>query len=163
MIVGLSTAPRGQVMNETLGQLAAGPRVLARTESSRTQSGDETGWTTARSLGEVGTTSVRSKPVFACDDCTFLDEIHRAVLEKKRAPPAAAIQGMLAVSRTRGRHAKKPNIVSIRFLRQIARLGKHARAAKLSQRALSKIGGHAATVRWSQVKAPIAEPVEQNA
>jgi hypothetical protein len=37
-IVGWSTAPRGQVINESLGQvpkkLAAGPRVLARTESS---------------------------------------------------------------------------------------------------------------------------------
>ena len=84
MIVGWSTAPRGQVMNETLGQLADGPRVLARTESSRTQSGDETGWTTARSLGEVGTTSVHSKPAFACNDCTFLDEIHRAPSGKSK-------------------------------------------------------------------------------
>ena len=33
--------------------------------------GDETGWTTARSLGEVGATSVHSKPVFVCSDCTF--------------------------------------------------------------------------------------------
>ena len=45
--------------------------------------GDETGWTTARSLGEVGTTSVHSKPVCLCSDCTFLDEIHRAALKKK--------------------------------------------------------------------------------
>ena len=92
MIVGWSTAPRGQVMNETLGQLAAGPRVLARTESSRTQSGDETGWTTARSLGEVGTTSVHSKPVFACNDCTFLDQIYRAALEKKDGIAARALR-----------------------------------------------------------------------
>jgi len=28
-------------------------------------------------------TSVHSKQVFACNDCTFLDEIHRAALEKK--------------------------------------------------------------------------------
>ena len=45
--------------------------------------GYETGWTIARSLGEVGTTSVHSNPVFACNDCTFLDELHRATLEKK--------------------------------------------------------------------------------
>ena len=47
MIVGWSTALRGQVINESLGQLpkklAAGPRVLARTESSRTQSGTKQG------------------------------------------------------------------------------------------------------------------------
>ena len=42
--------------------------------------GHETGWTTARSLGEVGTTSVHSKPICLCSDCTFLDEIHRAAL-----------------------------------------------------------------------------------
>ena len=39
VIVGWSTALRGQVINESLGQrpkkLAAGPRLLARTESSR--------------------------------------------------------------------------------------------------------------------------------
>ena len=47
MIVGWSAALRGQVINESLGQLpkklAAGPRVLARTESSRTQSGTKQG------------------------------------------------------------------------------------------------------------------------
>ena len=47
VIVGWSTAPRGQVIQESLGQvpkkLAAGPRVLARTESSRTQSGTRPG------------------------------------------------------------------------------------------------------------------------
>jgi hypothetical protein len=49
------------------------------------QSPDETGWTTPRSLSEVGATSVHSKPVFVCSDCTFLDEIHRAALDKKRS------------------------------------------------------------------------------
>ena len=47
VIVGWSTAPRDQVIQESLGQvpkkLAAGPRVLARTESSRTQSGTRPG------------------------------------------------------------------------------------------------------------------------
>ena len=47
VIVSWSTAPRGQVIEESLGQLpkklAAGPRVLARTESLRTQSGTKQG------------------------------------------------------------------------------------------------------------------------
>ena len=47
MIVGRSTAPRGQVIEENLGHLpkgmAAGPRVLARTELLRTQSGTKQG------------------------------------------------------------------------------------------------------------------------
>ena len=47
VIVGWSTAPRGQVIEESLWQLpkklAAGPRVLARTESLRTQSGTKQG------------------------------------------------------------------------------------------------------------------------
>ena len=51
--------------------------------------GHETGWTAARSLGEVGTTSVHSKPICLCSDCTFLDEIHRAALWKKRIRRAA--------------------------------------------------------------------------
>ena len=34
-------------------------------------------------MGEVGTTWVHSNPVFACNHCTFLDEVHRAILEKK--------------------------------------------------------------------------------
>jgi len=87
VIVGWSTAPRGQV---TMGdralpkKLAAGPRVRAGKERIITHPiGVETGWTTARSPGEVGTTSVHSKPVFACNDCAFLDEINRGALEKK--------------------------------------------------------------------------------
>jgi hypothetical protein len=47
VIVGWSTAPRGQVIEVSLGQLpkklAAGPRVLARTESLRPQSGTKQG------------------------------------------------------------------------------------------------------------------------
>jgi hypothetical protein len=59
------------------------------------------------------------------------------------------------VSRRNGRHAKKPNVVSLRFLRRIGRLGGQARAAKLTQRQLSQIGRHAATARWSAVKAVV--------
>ena len=47
VIVGWSTALRGQVINESLGQLpkklAAGTRLLARTESSRSESGTKQG------------------------------------------------------------------------------------------------------------------------
>jgi hypothetical protein len=58
VIVGWSTALRGQVINESLGQLpkklAAGPRLLARTESSRSELGTKQGgpphdhWTKCR-------------------------------------------------------------------------------------------------------------------
>ena len=76
-IVGGSIAPCGQVIEESLGQLpkklTAGPRA-AKDRIITLPIGDETGWTTARSLGEVGTTSVHSKPVCLCSDCTFLDE-----------------------------------------------------------------------------------------
>src|ERR1700730_128912 len=43
VIVGWSTALRGQVINESLGQLPKKRRVLARTESSGTQSGTKQG------------------------------------------------------------------------------------------------------------------------
>jgi hypothetical protein len=82
-IVGWSTAPRGQVINESLGQV---PKKLVRRPARAGKDriitdpiGYETGWTIARSLGEVGTTSVHSNPVFACNDCTFLDELHARV------------------------------------------------------------------------------------
>ena len=62
MIVGWSTALRGQVINESLGQLpkklAAGPRLLARTESSRSESGTnrvDHRTITGRSWGNFGT------------------------------------------------------------------------------------------------------------
>ena len=86
-IVGWSTAPRGQVINENLGQvpkkLVSRPARAGKDRIITDPIGYETGWTIARSLGEVGTTSVHSNPVFACNDCTFLDELHRATLEKK--------------------------------------------------------------------------------
>ena len=69
VIVDWSTAPRGQVNKESLGQLpkklAAGPRVLPRTESSRSQLGTKQGgpphdhWT---KLGQLRHT--RSQYVF---------------------------------------------------------------------------------------------------
>ena len=66
VIVGWSTALRGQVINESLGQLpkklAAGPRVLARTESSAPNRGRNSGRTiTGRSWDDFGTleTSIR--------------------------------------------------------------------------------------------------------
>jgi hypothetical protein len=52
--VGWSTALRGEVINESLGQLpkelAAGSRVLARTESSRTQLRARAALTTFKTL-----------------------------------------------------------------------------------------------------------------
>ena len=68
VIVGWPTAPRGLVdctswsghrgeVRATPEETAAARRVLARTEASRTNPGG-TGWTTPRSLGEVGTNSV---------------------------------------------------------------------------------------------------------
>ena len=86
-IVGWSTAPRGQVIEVSFGQLpkklAAGPRVLARTELLRPQSGTKQGGPPHDYWAKFRTTSVHSKPICLCSDCTFLDEIHRAGLEKK--------------------------------------------------------------------------------
>ena len=89
MIVGWSTALRGEVINEksraTPEETGSRPARAGKDRIITHPIGDETGWTTARSLSEVGATSVHSKPVFACSDCTFLDEIHRAALDKKRS------------------------------------------------------------------------------
>src|SRR5271166_1451212 len=86
-IVGWSTAPRGHVINESLGQVPeeTGSRAACAGKDRIITDpiGYETGWTTARSLGEVGTTLVRSNPVFACNDCTFLDELHRVTPREK--------------------------------------------------------------------------------
>ena len=66
----------GQVINESLGQvpkkLVSRPARAGKDQIITDPIGYETGWTIARSLGEVGTTSVHSNPVFACNDCTFL-------------------------------------------------------------------------------------------
>ena len=75
MIVGWSTALRGQVINEksrtTPEETGSRPASAGKDRIITQRIGDETGWTTARSLGEVGATSVHSKPVFVCSDCTF--------------------------------------------------------------------------------------------
>ena len=73
VIVGWSTALRGQVINEKSRATHEETARAGKDRIIRHPIGDETGWTTARSLGEVGTTSVHSKPVFVCSDCTFLD------------------------------------------------------------------------------------------
>ena len=87
VIVGWSTALRGQVINEksraTPEETGSRPAPAGKDRIITQRIGDETGWTTARSLGEVGATSVHSKRVFVCSDCTFLDGNHRAALEKK--------------------------------------------------------------------------------
>jgi hypothetical protein len=108
-IVGWSTAPRGQVINESLGQvpkkLVSRPARAGKDRIITDPIGYETGWTIARSLGEVGTTSVHSNPVFACNDCTFLDELHRATLEKNLRYSENTPQ---ACGNTRSRHSIKP-------------------------------------------------------
>jgi hypothetical protein len=74
---GLTTAPRGQVIEESLGQLPkklAAARACWQGPKHHAPIRDETGWTTPRSLGEVGTNSVHSNPVCLCGGCTFLDE-----------------------------------------------------------------------------------------
>ena len=56
-IVGWSTAPRGQVINESLGQvpkkLVSRPARAGKDQIITDPIGYETGWTIARSLGEV--------------------------------------------------------------------------------------------------------------
>jgi hypothetical protein len=113
-IVGWSTAPRGQVINESLGQvlkkLVSRPARVGKDRIISDPIGYETGGTIARSLGEVGTTSVHSNPVFACNDCTFLDELHRATHGRVRrvgvlmttAADDAEGQARLAAKRTLG-------------------------------------------------------------
>ena len=70
-------------LGQVLKKLVSRPARAGKDRIITDPIGYETGWTIARSLGEVGTTSVHSNPVFACNDCTFLDELHRATLEKK--------------------------------------------------------------------------------
>jgi hypothetical protein len=107
-IVGWSTAPRGQVINESLGQvpkkLVSRPARAGKDRIITDPIGYETGWTIARSLGEVGTTSVHSNPVFACNDCTFLDELHRATLVKKMSAPEWQLPG--STRPTSSRHVR---------------------------------------------------------
>ena len=73
LIGAAAASTRGQVINGSLGQLlknlAAAPSRAGKGKTTTEHSiGDEAGWTTERSLGEVGTTSVHSKPLFACND-----------------------------------------------------------------------------------------------
>ena len=87
VIVGWSSAPRGQVIKEsswaTPEETGSRPARAGKDRIITHPIADETGWTTARSLGEVRAISVHSKPVCFCSDCTILDQIHRAALEKK--------------------------------------------------------------------------------
>ena len=103
VIVGWSTAPRGQVIEEkfwaTPEETGSRPARAGKDRIITHPIGDETGWTTARSLGEW-TTSVdridhrsllpdeqmagaNSKPVCLCSDCTSLMNLSRRPQEKK--------------------------------------------------------------------------------
>ena len=112
MIVGWSIARRGQVIEGNLGQLsnklATGPRVLATAEPLRTQSGTRQGGTTARSLDEVGTTSVRPNTASLYSDCTFLD--------KFIAPPSRKIRP--AIERSGSGGQRPANSQAGRWLQQ---------------------------------------------
>ena len=88
VIVGWSTAPRGQVIEESLGQLPkklAAARACWQGPKHHAPIRDETGWTTPRSPGEVGTNSVHSNPVCLCGGALFSMRIYRAAIEKKEA------------------------------------------------------------------------------
>ena len=118
VIVGWSTAPRGQVIEECLGQLPkklAAARACWQGLNHHTPIRDETGWTTRRSLGEVGTDSAHSKPVCLCGDCTFLDEIHRAGLEKKSRLERAVSRATPEETGSRPAPAGKDQIITQRI------------------------------------------------
>jgi hypothetical protein len=82
------------------------------------------------------------------EDAEALKKIRPLLVKRELAPLK------LAVSRENGRHAKKHNLISKRFLRKIAHLGGKARARKLSParrsaiaRKAGRIGGKA---RWQK-------------
>jgi hypothetical protein len=58
---------------------------------------------------------------------------------------------MQAVSRTNGRHSKKPNLVSRRFMRKIARLG-GAAYAKADPEIKRRVAQAGAAARWHKPK-----------
>lgn len=75
------------------------------------------------------------------EDSEALEKVRSRLVKREVAPI------MLAVSRTNGRHAKKNNIVSKRFMRKIARLGgkAYARTDAKTKRRVAKAGARA---RW---------------
>jgi hypothetical protein len=76
------------------------------------------------------------------------EALARTLAHSKFRPRNAAWDAsMLAVSRTNGRHSKKPNLVSRRFMRKIARLGgaAYARADAKTKRRVALAGARA---RW---------------
>jgi len=97
VIVGWSTALRGEVINESLGQLpkklAAGRRVLARTESSRTQWGTKQG----------GSPHDRGSWVFSLDFsmCASRKISAPAFVSSNRAPPRLPSRGRYVGHRLR--------------------------------------------------------------
>jgi hypothetical protein len=87
VIVGWSTALRGEVINESLGQLpkklAAGRRVLARTESSRTQSGTKQAGSPHDHWAKLGQLRYTRSQCSFVVIALFSMKFYRAALEKK--------------------------------------------------------------------------------
>src|SRR6478672_6366462 len=87
VIVGWSTALRGQVINKSLGQLpkklAAGPRALARTESSGTQSGTKQGGPPHDHWAKLGQLRYTRSQYSFVAIALFSMKIHHAALDKK--------------------------------------------------------------------------------
>jgi hypothetical protein len=79
------------------------------------------------------------------EDAEALERI-RPKLTKSRLPPA-----MRSVSRTRGRHSKKPNLISKRFMRKIGRKGGEA-YANAPFKTRSRVGMAGAKARWAMPK-----------
>jgi hypothetical protein len=88
---------------------------------------------------------------------------------KEHYPSREISVGMRAVTRRNGKHRRKPNEVSLRHMRRIARQGGEARAQKLSASQLSAIGRKAARKRWRKpkvveiTKRPPRQPVSKAA
>jgi hypothetical protein len=70
-----------------------------------------------------------------------------------RLPKREVSVPMHAVLRANGPHAKSPNLVSMKHLRRIARLGGQAYATKVSPAKRRSLARRAAKARWARVKA----------
>ena len=95
VIVGWSTALRGEVINESLGQLpeetGSRPTRAGKDRIITHPIGDETGWITARSLGEVGATGSRPAPAGSGDKEAGSVRITHPT--KRLPPPPYAVHG----------------------------------------------------------------------
>jgi hypothetical protein len=82
------------------------------------------------------------------EDAQSMAEIARKATQREVRVPVRA------VNNGHGRH----QLVSLKFLRKISRLGGLARARKLSPAQRRKSARHAATIRWRDVREAAREP-----